>query len=288
MKIFKFHNESGRSMVEMLGTLAIMGLLSVGGISGYTTAMNNHKANEAINDAKRLAMMISSQRMLGKTGTLDSKEYEKGLYTFSQGNDQGKIVLTVQDIPSGVANKLNKMKDDLQIADIIIADNNVTFEFMNDLSGKPSVVGTDQNQGEEGQGENQGGENNEELPSDTLVCALGEKKCDGNTLKTCVQTADSNDWDEGTFCPGGCDDDLGCLSRCFEGTTDYYGTGWYYGNNIDTASYCPAGCSDLQEGGCVYGCFEGYTEFYGSGSYYGNNIDTASYCPNGCDSSGCN
>ena len=31
-------NESGRSMVEMLGVLAIIGVLSVGGIAGYTTA----------------------------------------------------------------------------------------------------------------------------------------------------------------------------------------------------------------------------------------------------------
>ena len=32
--------ESGRSMVEMLGVLAIIGVLSVGGIAGYTTAIN--------------------------------------------------------------------------------------------------------------------------------------------------------------------------------------------------------------------------------------------------------
>ena len=31
----KLKNESGRSMVEMLGVLAIIGVLSVGGISGY-------------------------------------------------------------------------------------------------------------------------------------------------------------------------------------------------------------------------------------------------------------
>ena len=35
--------ESGRSMVEMLGVLAIIGVLSVGGIAGYTTAMNKHR-----------------------------------------------------------------------------------------------------------------------------------------------------------------------------------------------------------------------------------------------------
>ena len=44
-------NESGRSMVEMLGVLAIIGVLSVGGIAGYTMAMNKYRANEIANAA---------------------------------------------------------------------------------------------------------------------------------------------------------------------------------------------------------------------------------------------
>ena len=35
--------EKGRSMVEMLGVLAIIGVLSVGGIAGYSKAMNKFK-----------------------------------------------------------------------------------------------------------------------------------------------------------------------------------------------------------------------------------------------------
>lgn len=38
-------NQNGRSMIEMLGVLAIIGVLSVGGISGYTKAMTKHKTN---------------------------------------------------------------------------------------------------------------------------------------------------------------------------------------------------------------------------------------------------
>lgn len=41
--------ESGRSMVEMLGVLAIIGVLSVGGIAGYKTAMERHQANQLLN-----------------------------------------------------------------------------------------------------------------------------------------------------------------------------------------------------------------------------------------------
>ena len=37
MKNFEIKNESGRCMIEMLGVLAIIGVLSVGGIAGYSS-----------------------------------------------------------------------------------------------------------------------------------------------------------------------------------------------------------------------------------------------------------
>lgn len=40
------NNETGRSMIEMLGVLAIVGVLSVGGIGGYSKAMNKYKTNQ--------------------------------------------------------------------------------------------------------------------------------------------------------------------------------------------------------------------------------------------------
>ncbi len=39
----KCNNEKGRSMVEMLGVLAIIGVLSTAGIAGYTKAMGKFK-----------------------------------------------------------------------------------------------------------------------------------------------------------------------------------------------------------------------------------------------------
>ena len=40
----------GRSMIEMLGVLAIIGVLSVGGLAGYSKAMEKWKENRAINE----------------------------------------------------------------------------------------------------------------------------------------------------------------------------------------------------------------------------------------------
>ena len=47
--------QTGRSMVEMLGVLAIIGVLTIGGLMGYRYAMNKHKANTILNDVS-LAM----------------------------------------------------------------------------------------------------------------------------------------------------------------------------------------------------------------------------------------
>ena len=55
------NNESGRSMVEMLGVLAIIGVLSVGGIAGYTTAMRSHRANEIVNACSLLYVVANTK-----------------------------------------------------------------------------------------------------------------------------------------------------------------------------------------------------------------------------------
>ncbi len=47
--------DSGRSMVEMLGVLAIVGVLSIGGIMGYKYAMNKYLVNKIANELNLLS-----------------------------------------------------------------------------------------------------------------------------------------------------------------------------------------------------------------------------------------
>ena len=54
-------NENGRSMIEMLGVLAIIGVLSVGGIAGYSKAMNKFKTNKV---ADNVSMMVANIKTL--------------------------------------------------------------------------------------------------------------------------------------------------------------------------------------------------------------------------------
>ena len=53
--------QSGRSMIEMLGVLAIVGVLSVGGIAGYSKAMTKFKINKT---ADQISQIVTNIRTL--------------------------------------------------------------------------------------------------------------------------------------------------------------------------------------------------------------------------------
>ncbi len=55
MKKFDLEKENGRSMIEMLGVLAIIGVLSVGGIAGYSKAMMKYRINKTIEQITLIA-----------------------------------------------------------------------------------------------------------------------------------------------------------------------------------------------------------------------------------------
>ena len=65
----------GRSMVEMLGVLAVIGVLSVGGIAGYRMAINRYHANEIAQLASLLHQTAMSAN--GGTGITMAQAYEQ-------------------------------------------------------------------------------------------------------------------------------------------------------------------------------------------------------------------
>ena len=68
-------NEIGRSMVEMLGVLAIIGILSATGLYGYHKAMIKHKTNKK-HLQKKMLFILPCHCLSKTTNTLSS-------YTFS-------------------------------------------------------------------------------------------------------------------------------------------------------------------------------------------------------------
>ena len=100
------YNENGRSMVEMLGVLAIIGVLSVGGIAGYSKAMNKYKINKTTD---QVSMLVANIRTLFSSqgnydGLTNAQAIKFGvvpndMYTKSDGTDMhnafnGNVTIT--------------------------------------------------------------------------------------------------------------------------------------------------------------------------------------------------
>ena len=72
----EYSTQSGRSMVEMLGVLAIIGVLSVGGIAGYSKAMWQMKINK---DIEIIIQTVANMQTLYASQTGECK-YGGGSY----------------------------------------------------------------------------------------------------------------------------------------------------------------------------------------------------------------
>ena len=75
--------QQGRSMVEMLGVLAIIGVLSIGGIAGYRWGMDKHVSNQILYEmnlnSAQLAMLLQKGNPEGVTLSLGSP-YDEGKF----------------------------------------------------------------------------------------------------------------------------------------------------------------------------------------------------------------
>ena len=90
--------ENGRSMVEMLGTLAIIGVLSIGGIAGYSYGIDKYRSNEIVNDI--MLRVTDAIAQLDSTGDANLSEWPittAGKYTI--GLEEGTIGIQVDNIP---------------------------------------------------------------------------------------------------------------------------------------------------------------------------------------------
>ncbi len=103
-------NEQGRSMIEMLGVLAIVGVLSVGGIAGYSKAMNKFKTNKIGDQIQMISTNIrtlfSSQRTY--TGLTNGMALRAGLipgemYEADSGNTYSSDYAITNAFGGGVA-----------------------------------------------------------------------------------------------------------------------------------------------------------------------------------------
>ena len=107
MKIRKTKfSQSGRSMVEILGILAIIGVLSIGGIVGYSYAMDKYRANVTINDVNLRAVDLMAQIANGSENPNLSEWSETGTagYPISVSTDYApsQYFIKVEQVPQTV------------------------------------------------------------------------------------------------------------------------------------------------------------------------------------------
>ena len=129
-------NESGRSMMEMLGVLAIVGVLSIGGITGFRVAMDSHEANQKINTAMRLAMLASNKRIASPTATLTTEELEG--FTMQNVTGQNKFTLQITGLSDTVRTKIQNAGMTTATVEVVNPDG-LKFTFNNDLSVNETI-----------------------------------------------------------------------------------------------------------------------------------------------------
>ena len=148
--------ETGRSMVEMLGTLAIIGVLSVGSIAGYRYAMDNYYTNEILAGASQRAVLVAAQITAGQTPSL--AEFRKmndtagGTFDSAIKEWDGEFGIKVSGVKESVCKNLIKATED---TDIIITDtdgvdlaesdcsgdeNTFLFVYSNDMGDTPDTA----------------------------------------------------------------------------------------------------------------------------------------------------
>jgi len=140
--------EFGRSMVEMLGVLAIMGVLTYGVVSGLKSAFDKHKANSIIQAISRRATVLSADKALGSSFSSDDSFGSDTSYTISCFNTEGPSTFycTVYAVGQNVCNKVLAMnwKQPTAIAPTTCSDKtNMTFLFGETFNGAGTICNTD-------------------------------------------------------------------------------------------------------------------------------------------------
>ena len=105
--------EQGRSMVEMLGVLAIVGVLSIGGIAGYRFALNRYRANEIFDGITKRMIVAKTQNASGQRVNLSEfSDKISGLYyNIKCWPEEKGCILVVHSIDEGLCTSLKSLSE---------------------------------------------------------------------------------------------------------------------------------------------------------------------------------
>ena len=202
--------QSGRSMAEMLAVLAIMGVLTVGGIAAYSFAVSKHRANQIYNQVDLRAVTSFSnpfvrQATTGQTYPLAGfDEVVEGItYQHKKTTGNGYDIIA-SHVPERVCRRLQDMTfpvpksvtlNGADLSSTCGSDNTFVFSYNGLSVGKPSSGGDPIDCTCSGCQSCESGvcRDNDNLckpkeicQSGSCVCAPGYTECGGSCYTTCA------------------------------------------------------------------------------------------------------
>jgi len=146
MKQNKGGEAKGRSMIEMLGTLAIVGVLTMLVIKGFRYAWDTNDANDIVSTVTKMAVTASTQ--LETSGSANLSEFDGDMryetaVNLTYGDELFSI--TVKDVSYGVCTRVKSYHwpDPVEVkyggavdGECPDEDSDIEFAFKKDLSRK--------------------------------------------------------------------------------------------------------------------------------------------------------
>ena len=137
--------ESGRTLVEMLGVLAIMAVLSLLGLYGYRQAIAKMHANELIYEANKRAAVVSAQIIFShKNGNLNEftmNEFGYGVFPTGDIVPHGEqFDIQVTGVSEQICKHMRNIAGGIIVGfspETCDDDNTITLTYNNDLTETP-------------------------------------------------------------------------------------------------------------------------------------------------------
>ena len=202
--------QTGRSMIEMLAVLAIMGVLAIGGIAAYSFAVSKHRANQIYNQADLRAVAsfgnpLVRRAVVGETYPLAGFDevVENITYQHKKTTGNGYDIIA-SHVPERVCRRLQDMifpvpksvtLNGVDLSSTCGSDNTFVFSYDGLSVGKPSsgVDPIDCNCSGCQSCESGVCQDNDNLcgpkeicQSGSCVCAPGYTECGGSCYTTCA------------------------------------------------------------------------------------------------------
>ena len=216
---FKQKNaETGRSMVEILGVLAVIGVLSIGGIYGYTFAMDKYRANDIVYEVNLRATDVwhKYQEMPLLEPSEDGTDFDE--FPDTTGTGYPIYMASHPDVAfktyvEGVSSRVCKNVVNMNLNGIV---KGIQFVQVNGTkyTGNASICGED--------------ETDNTIVFTSFVDSDTEKS-DDNQNQHCVEEEDC----AGLCSPYTCDNNMTCRDKCY---------------GLDDTPYC---YDDGADGQCV-------------------------------------